>query len=78
MGTFYSDVKMVGIVLSINDRVNKTTGAQYYSELKSLLIEYVDFYLGKGITPFMITAQAVHQHGNNGSSLILVFSKFGF
>jgi hypothetical protein len=61
-GGVYSDVKMVGIVLGINDRANKSIG-EYYNHMVSYLEYYADWMLNKGITPFMVTNQVVNQNG---------------
>lgn len=61
-GGVYSDVKMVGIVLGINDRANKSVG-EYYNHMVSYLEYYADWMLNKGITPFMVTNQVVNQNG---------------
>lgn len=61
----YADVKMVGLTLSINDRGSYSSDAEYYAGLVTKLGQYVDFYLGKGITPFMVTQQVVTQNGND-------------
>ena len=61
----YADVKMVGIVLGINDRGTATDAADFYNDVLTLLIQYVEFFIGKGITPFMVTNQVVTQCGND-------------
>lgn len=61
----YADVKMVGIVLGINDRGTATDPADFYSDVVELLVYYVEFFLEKGITPFMVTNQIVTQCGND-------------
>lgn len=63
-GDVYADVKMVGITLSINDRGGETSET-YYTSVKDNLIQYVEFFFAKGITPFMVTQQIVTQIGNN-------------
>ena len=61
----YSDVVMVGITLSINDRGGYKTPSEFYEGVKAHLIQYVNFFLNKGITPFMVTQQIVTQLGTN-------------
>ena len=65
----YSDVKMVGLSLSINDRVHYNTLSEFYRGVYDYLIKYVEFYRSKGIVPFMVLQQAVTQGGNNGSDV---------
>lgn len=65
----YSDVKMVGLSLSINDRASYSTLSEYYRGVYDYLIKYVEFYRSKGIVPFMVLQQAVTQGGNNGSGV---------
>ena len=66
-GYAYSDVKMVGLMLSINDRGSYTSLADYYNGVREYLIKYIDFYKSKGIIPFMVLQQAVTQGGNDGT-----------
>lgn len=54
----YSDVKMVGINMGINDRVAPTNPAAYYNDFRSHLIETIEYLYKKGIQPFIITSQA--------------------
>lgn len=61
----YSDVKMVGIVLGINDRGSYNTPADFYAGVKDWLIKYVEYFFSKGIVPFMVTNQVVTQCGLN-------------
>ena len=63
----YSDVKMVGLSLSINDRGHYSTLSEFYRGVYDYLIKYVEFYRSKGIVPFMVLQQAVTQGGNNGA-----------
>lgn len=65
----YSDVKMVGLSLSINDRGGYNTLSEFYKGVYDYLIKYVEFYKSKGIVPFMVLQQAVTQGGNNGSGV---------
>ena len=66
-GSVYSDVKMVGIVLGINDRNAPTVDsfAKFYKHMCDNLVDYVEYFLAKGIVPFMVTNQVVNQNGNN-------------
>ena len=61
----YADVKMVGITLSINDRGSYSSDGEYFNGLVDFLTRYVNFFVGKGITPFMVTQQLVTQNGND-------------
>lgn len=63
----YSDVKMVGIVLGINDRVHCVEGT-YYGHIYSWCKNYALFMISKGITPFIVTNQPVFQAGELGDS----------
>lgn len=54
----YSDVKMVGINMGINDRVAPTNPAAYYNDFRGHLIETIEYLYKKGIQPFIITSQA--------------------
>lgn len=54
----YSDVKMVGINMGINDRVSPTTPVAYYDNFRKHLIETVEYLYNRGIQPFIITSQA--------------------
>lgn len=65
----YSDVKMVGIVLGINDRGSYNTPADFYAGVKDWLIKYVEYFFSKGIIPFMVTNQVVTQCGLNPNNL---------
>lgn len=56
-GNVYSDVKMVGIVFGINDRLT-TNQKAYYNEFRENLIYTVEYLLRKNIQPFMVTTQA--------------------
>lgn len=56
-GNAYADVKMVGIVFGINDRLTSNQKA-YYDEFRENLIFTVDYLYSKGIQPFMVTTQA--------------------
>lgn len=57
-GHAYADVKMVGIVFGINDRLvaDKKT---YYDEFRANLTYTVEYLYAKGIQPFMVTTQAI-------------------
>ena len=57
-GNAYADVKMVGIVLGINDRLVASEKV-YYNEFRENLIHTVEYLYGRGIQPFMVTSQAV-------------------
>lgn len=57
-GNAYADVKMVGIVLGINDRLTSDEKT-YYKEFRDNLIYTVEYLYGRGIQPFMVTSQAV-------------------
>lgn len=63
----YSDVKMVGIELGINDRGGKESDIDYYNSLIENLKYYVEYMISVGITPFMVTTQTWLQNGDNGS-----------
>jgi hypothetical protein len=54
----YSDVKMVGINMGINDRVDPSSAAIYYADFRKNLIDTIDYLYDKGIQPFLITSQA--------------------
>lgn len=56
-GNVYADVKMVGIVFGINDRLTTDTKA-YYDEFRANLVYTVEYLFAKGIQPFMVTTQA--------------------
>lgn len=57
-GHAYADVKMVGIVLGINDRL-VASEKTYYEEFRTNLVNTVEYLYGRGIQPFMVTSQAV-------------------
>jgi len=61
----YSDCKMAGIILGINDRGNVNSYGKYYNSVLQLLERYVIWLNRIGITPFMVTNQYVTQSGNN-------------
>lgn len=54
----YSDVKMVGLALGINDRVLFTNTKDYEAHLTSHLEYFINTIYAKGIQPFIITSQA--------------------
>jgi lysophospholipase L1-like esterase len=56
-GHAYADVKMVGIVFGINDRLT-TNEKAYYEEFRENLVYTVEYLYAKGIQPFMVTTQA--------------------
>ena len=56
-GHAYADVKMVGIVFGINDRLT-TNEKAYYDEFRENLVYTVEYLFAKGIQPFMVTTQA--------------------
>lgn len=57
-GHAYADVKMVGIVFGINDRLTKDAKA-YYAEFRENLTYTVEYLYKKGIQPFMVTTQSI-------------------
>lgn len=57
-GNAYADVKMVGIMLGINDRL-VSDEKRYYTEFRENLVHTVEYLYGRGIQPFMVTSQAV-------------------
>ena len=57
-GHAYADVKMVGIVFGINDRLT-TDEKAYYDEYRYNLVQTVEYLYSKGIQPFMVTTQAL-------------------
>lgn len=57
-GHAYADVKMVGIVFGINDRLT-TDAKAYYDEFRQNLTYTVEYLYAKGIQPFMVTTQAI-------------------
>ena len=54
----YSDVKMVGINMGINDRIPSGTPDKYYDDFRRHLVETIEYLYDKGIQPFIITSQA--------------------
>ena len=64
-GSVYSDVKMVGLVHGINDRVDKPnmTEVEYEKTFRENLICVIEFLYNKGIQPFMVTTQATLECG---------------
>lgn len=54
----YSDVKMVGINMGINDRITAGTPDKYYADFRTHLVETIEYLYAKGIQPFIITSQA--------------------
>lgn len=56
-GDAYADVKMVGIVYGINDRLVDTV-AEYEQAVKENLAYFIDWFYDRGIQPFLVTPQA--------------------
>lgn len=54
----YSDVKMVGINMGINDRIPAVTPDKYYDDFRQHLVETIEYLYERGIQPFIITSQA--------------------
>jgi hypothetical protein len=56
-GTPYSDVKMVGISYGINDSSTDLI-SDYYNNFKTNIEWLINYFVGKGIQPFLVTTQA--------------------
>ncbi len=56
-GHAYADVRMVGVVFGINDRLT-TNDKAFYDEFRENLVYTVEYLYKKGIQPFMVTTQA--------------------
>ena len=62
-GGVYSDVKMVGLVHGINDRLLATNHKGYSQKFTRDLETVVNFLLERNIQPFMVTCQATIESG---------------
>ncbi len=67
-GYAYSDVKMVGIAMGLNDRVFVSTDYEYYETFKKNLKQACNVLLSMNVTPFMVSYNTFTQAGNNGDN----------
>ena len=64
----YSDCKMAGIMLGVNDRGSVDNYGTFYNNVLQLLERYVLMFSRVNVVPFMVTNQYVTQSGNNPNS----------
>lgn len=62
-GSVYKDVKMVGLVHGINDRLNHKNAKEYETLIRGNFIYLINWLYGRGIQPFMVTTQASVEPG---------------
>ena len=67
-GQAYSDVKMVGIAMGLNDRVFVSTDYEYYETFKKNLKQVCNILFSMNVTPFMVSYNTFTQAGNNGDN----------
>jgi hypothetical protein len=67
--TAVADVKMIGIVMGINDRIHYSTKNLFYKGYVSNLETYINQIYDAGKQPFLVTPQAIVETGATGDGL---------